>query len=51
MPVQIVWDDAEHSIIRFVMSGKWSWQEFYSSYESIWDEVANIGHRVTPLPT
>jgi hypothetical protein len=49
MPVQIVWDDAEQTVIRFEMNGKWSWQEFYSAYISKWDEVANIGHRVDAI--
>jgi hypothetical protein len=49
MPVQIVWDDAEQTVIRFELTGKWSWQEFYSAYTSKWDEVANVGHRVDAI--
>ncbi|MEO8606614.1 MAG: hypothetical protein ABI690_01930 [Chloroflexota bacterium] len=49
MPVQIIWDDAEQTTIRFEMTGKWSWDEFYGSYENIWDEVTKVGHRVDAI--
>lgn len=29
MPIQVDWDNPEKTIVRFIYTGKWTWDEFY----------------------
>jgi hypothetical protein len=34
MGVQAVWDNEQQTIIRYDLSGKWTWDEFFTAYET-----------------
>jgi hypothetical protein len=33
MGVKAVWDNEQHTIVRYDLSGKWTWDEFFTAYE------------------
>ena len=35
MPIQVFWDNAEKTIVRREMSGKWTWDEFFESQQAV----------------
>ncbi|MEO8606615.1 MAG: hypothetical protein ABI690_01935 [Chloroflexota bacterium] len=49
MPIQIVWENPEHSVARFEIVGKWTWEEFYLAYGSFWDEIAESDQQVDAI--
>lgn len=49
MSVQIVWDNNEKTIIRFIFEGKWTWEEFYPTHYKAIDMVKSVTHRVNVI--
>lgn len=46
MSVEVVWDDAEKTIVRLIFSPQWTWEDLYQS-NSVTDELtASVNHRV-----
>jgi hypothetical protein len=35
MPIEIVWDDTEHTIMRYDVSGKWAWDELFRARDEV----------------
>lgn len=49
MSVQIVWDNSEKTIIRFIFEGKWTWEEFYPAHYKAIDMVKSVPYRVNVI--
>ena len=43
MPISVVWDDDEHTIVRYIFEGSWQWLEF----KPVVDEAVRMSHSVT----
>ncbi|MEO8608670.1 MAG: hypothetical protein ABI690_12345 [Chloroflexota bacterium] len=43
MPIQAVWDDESHTIIRYMIEGHWTWDEMNAAVavSNAWLDVAN----------
>ena len=37
MGIQVTWDDAEHKLILLTVTGYWTWQDFYTSMDSMYE--------------
>ncbi len=46
MPIQILWDDQTHTIIRSEGQGDWTWVEFHESLQKIVEMMQSVDHRV-----
>ncbi|MFN8375085.1 MAG: hypothetical protein U0694_19690 [Anaerolineae bacterium] len=46
MSVEVMWDNAEQSILRFVFEGKWSWEELYPALNEAFEMEKSVPHRV-----
>lgn len=60
MPISIVWDDEAHTIMRHVVVGQWTWQDYKAIIVQSQAKLVNVDHRVDviadlrhsgPLPT
>lgn len=49
MPVNMLWDDTEKSILRFEYHGKWSWEEVYDMMAQANVELSAVQHRVDTI--
>ncbi|MFQ3566133.1 MAG: hypothetical protein SNJ59_03965 [Aggregatilineales bacterium] len=49
MPVNMLWDDAEKSILRFEYQGKWMWEEVESAMKQANAELTTVQHRVDTI--
>jgi hypothetical protein len=46
MGVQVAWDNAEKTIVRYVFEGKWTWEEFFPVYDNAIAMEKSVPHRV-----
>lgn len=46
MPIEPVWDDANKTTIRYVYSGKWTWDELHLSVTEAQRMMAEVTHQV-----
>jgi hypothetical protein len=46
MGVEVVWDNAERTIIRSIFSGKWTWDDFYQSLDQTYGLMDSVKHSV-----
>ncbi len=46
MPVQIVWDDEEKTMLRHIYQGEWTWQEFDVAVATAYTWIESVPHRV-----
>jgi hypothetical protein len=46
MPVDVIWDDEAHSIIRYVFDGPWGWDEFRPIIDKADAMSRTVSHRV-----
>jgi hypothetical protein len=44
MPIEIAWDDAEHSILRYDVTGKWSFEELYRARDEVFAHMDGVPH-------
>lgn len=35
MPIEIVWDNPEHTILRYDIRGKWTWEDLFSARDQV----------------
>lgn len=49
MPVNMLWDDAEKSILRFEYQGKWTWEEVNNMMAQANVELTAVPHRVDTI--
>jgi hypothetical protein len=49
MPVNMLWDDAEKSILRFEYQGKWTWEEVNDTMVKANLELTAAQHRVDTI--
>lgn len=53
MPVHIGWDDPEQMVLRYDLSGRWTWEEFAACYKEgvalIQGRTDKINYIVNPL--
>ena len=46
MPIVVVWDNAEKNIIRFDVTGNWSWDDFDAAFATAAKMIDEVGHSV-----
>ena len=46
MGIAVVWDNSEHTIIRFIYSGQWSLDNFYQALGESHQLLDTVTHRV-----
>jgi hypothetical protein len=46
MPVSVIWDDEEHSIVRYILEGQWQWHEFHPLIDEAAAMTRTVSHRV-----
>jgi hypothetical protein len=39
MPIEIVWDNDERSILRYDVSGKWNWDELFQARDKVFAQM------------
>lgn len=44
--IKIDWDNDNHSVVRLIMEGHWSWQEFYCANDQAWTLMDSVSHPV-----
>lgn len=44
MAVTIQWDDAQKSIMVFHFEGRWTWDEFFTQFELVIDDIKAQSH-------
>jgi hypothetical protein len=46
MPVDVIWDDEVHSLMRYVFDGSWEWDEFRPIVDKADAMSRTVSHRV-----
>jgi hypothetical protein len=46
MPITVRWDDVAHTRIFYTVTGAWTWEEFYSVYEDVYEMLDTVNHTV-----
>lgn len=46
MPVQVVWDNADKTIMRFIYSGSWTWEEYHDAISALQTLIQGVTHTV-----
>jgi hypothetical protein len=46
MPVAVQWDNPEKTIIRYDLTGRWTWDEFFATYAEASGMLASVEHTV-----
>jgi len=46
MPIQVYWEDADKTIVRYDFEGAWTWDELYAVYYKAIDMETSVPHRV-----
>ncbi|MCU0497735.1 MAG: hypothetical protein MUF87_10320 [Anaerolineae bacterium] len=46
MTIQVFWDDSFHHVIRYVIEGHWTWDEFYAVHQQARRMASLQPHRV-----
>jgi hypothetical protein len=49
MPVNLLWDDPDKSILRFEYQGKWTWEELHNAIVQAADELHETRYRVDTI--
>lgn len=51
MPVNIsiIWDDEEHTMIRYIFSKGWGWKEFNQVFQQAYEMMDTVNHRVSDI--
>jgi hypothetical protein len=49
MPVQVVWDDAQQTIIRTEVKGIWTWEEYHEGTQQVFAMMAEVDHDVVGI--
>lgn len=44
MGFQVEWDDTDHSIVRYTIFGRWTWDEFYVARDQARKMVDTVAH-------
>lgn len=44
MPIEIVWDNDEHSIMRYNVSGKWTFDQLYQARDEVFAHMNGVPH-------
>jgi len=44
MPIQAIWDNEDKTVVRFIYSGKWNWDEFYFTIQSANAMMDTVDH-------
>ncbi len=50
MPINVVWDDVQKTIIRWDFSDPWNWDEFRTAFEKSVEMNDDTGRRVDVIP-
>src|SRR5690242_1382476 len=46
MSVEIIWDNEEKTILRFIFDRRWSWQEFFEAKAAAYTLIGTVNHPV-----
>ncbi|MFC1959902.1 hypothetical protein ACFLYO_04260 [Chloroflexota bacterium] len=46
MPISVIWDDEEHTILRYLLEGTWQWSEFRPVIAEADGLSRTVDHRV-----
>jgi len=46
MSINVVWDNPEQSIVRFIYNGQWNLDDFYHALQESRDMMDTVNHRV-----
>lgn len=46
MPITVRWDDDAHTLIYYVVSGSWTWDEFDIIYADVFKMLDSVTHKV-----
>lgn len=46
MSVYAIWDNAQHTVIRYEFDGRWTWDEFYMVLEQVKGMLDTVPHMV-----
>ena len=46
MSIVVAWDNPEHTVLRFVYQGQWTWSEFHESLTQGWSLAADVAYPV-----
>jgi hypothetical protein len=49
MPVSMYWEDEAQTIMRYDISGRWTWPEFYDALNKVLPEWEKITHRTDTI--
>jgi hypothetical protein len=44
--IQVIWDDDDKTIIRFLVESHWTWDEFIAAQKVAYDLAATVRHNV-----
>lgn len=50
MGIQVVWDDAARTIIRWDFDPEWTWDDFHAAFQREAELSASVGYRVDVIP-
>jgi len=51
MPVQMVWEDDQHTIVRCHGQVQWTWEEYHATLDEIVEAANRVDHRVDLIIT
>src|SRR5690606_34184496 len=49
MPILVRWDDEEKTRIYYEFVGKWTWDEFNTVYEGVYEMLDTVSHKVDAI--
>lgn len=49
MPLTVVWDNAEQTVICYRIVGRWSWDEFYDVWQKSMVMIRSVPHTVNGI--
>ena len=47
MPVNVSWDNADHNVVRYDYTGKWTWEEVYAAIDQANALMHSVSHPVS----
>ncbi|HVU11101.1 MAG TPA: hypothetical protein VHD90_07470 [Phototrophicaceae bacterium] len=49
MPVEVDWDDSQHTIVRMKFIGRWNWEEAYAGTQTCYDLIDTVDQVVNVI--
>ncbi len=49
MPISVIWDDEEHTIVRYIFDGEWQWREFMPIIDQAAAMTRSVPYRVDTI--